>query len=71
MLAGFWVLLQSEAGVGGRHLLRAMIPHHAAAIQSCNESSLTDSCVRKLCEEIVASQERVIAEMKALLAESK
>lgn len=67
----FWLLLRYEAGVGDRQFLRAMIPHHAAAIQMCQESALNDSRVRKLCEEIVASQEREIAEMKALLAERK
>ncbi len=71
MLALFWVLLRNEAGVGDRQFLRAMIPHHAAAIQMCNESSLTGPRVKELCEGIVASQEREIAEMKALLAEGK
>ncbi len=49
--------------------MRAMIPHHSAAIQMCKESSLTDPRVKKLCRDIVASQEREITEMKALLAE--
>lgn len=71
VLALFWTLLRNEAGVGDRQFLRAMIPHHAAAIQMCQESALNDPRVRKLCEEIVASQEREIAEMKALLAERK
>lgn len=71
VLALFWVLLRTEAGVGDRQFMRAMIPHHSAAIQMCQESSLTDPRVRKLCEDIVASQERETAEMKALLAERK
>ncbi len=70
-LALFWVLLRAEAGVGDRQFLRAMIPHHAAAIQMCQESAITDPRVKKLCEQIVSSQEREIAEMKALLAEQK
>lgn len=69
ILALFWVLLRYEAGVGDRQCMRAMIPHHGAAIQMCKESSLTDPRVIKLCQEIVASQEREIAELKALLAE--
>jgi uncharacterized protein (DUF305 family) len=68
-LALFWWLLRTEAGVGDRQFMRAMIPHHSAAIQMCRESSLTDPRVRTLCEGIVASQEQEIAEMKALLAE--
>lgn len=71
VLALCWVLLRYEAGVGDRQFMRAMIPHHSAALQMCKESSLTDARVRKLCERIVASQEREIAEMKALLAETK
>lgn len=70
VLAFFWVLLQNEAGVGDRQFMCAMIPHHSAAIQMCNESSLTDPRVKKLCKEIIVSQEREITEMKALLAET-
>ncbi|HQH28168.1 MAG TPA: DUF305 domain-containing protein, partial [Oligoflexia bacterium] len=62
-------LLRAEAGVGDRQFLRAMIPHHSAAIQMVKESSLSDPRVRKLGEGIISSQEREIAEMKALLAE--
>jgi uncharacterized protein (DUF305 family) len=68
-LALCWGLLRTEAGVGDRQFLRAMISHHAAAVQMCNESSLSDPRVLELCEEIVSSQEREIAEMKALLAD--
>jgi hypothetical protein len=67
ILGAFWVLLRAEAGVGDRQFMRAMIPHHSAAIQMCKQSSLSDPRVRKLCDGIVSSQEREIAEMKALL----
>lgn len=69
LLALFWALLRSEAGVGDRQFLRAMIPHHSAAVQMCEKSSLTDSRIRGLCQQIVASQEREITLMKNLLAE--
>lgn len=71
VLGGCWLLLRAEAGVGDRQFLRAMIPHHSAAIQMCNESDISDPRVKKLCEQIVSSQEREIAEMKALLEENK
>jgi len=71
ILALCWFGLRSEAGVGDRQFLRAMIPHHSAAIQMATESAITDPRVKKLCDEIVSSQEREIAEMKALLAEKK
>lgn len=65
----FWALLRAEAGVGDRQFLRAMIPHHSAAIQMAKESSLSDPRVRKLGQQIISSQEHEIAEMKALLTE--
>lgn len=68
-LALSWGLLRAEAGVNDRQFMRAMISHHAAAIQMCNESSLSDPRVIDLCREIISSQEREIAEMKALLGE--
>ena len=48
-----------------------MIQHHSAAIQMAKESSIFDPRIRKLTENIISSQEREIAEMKAILAESK
>lgn len=71
ILGGCWLLLRAEAGVGDRQFLRAMIPHHAAAIQMATESSITDPRVKKLTQDIISSQEREIAEMKAILSESK
>ncbi|KAB2911345.1 MAG: DUF305 domain-containing protein [Kofleriaceae bacterium] len=69
VLALCWGLLRAEAGVRDRQFLRAMISHHAAAVQMCNESSLSDPRVLELCRGIISSQEREIAEMKALLGE--
>lgn len=66
-----WFLLRAEAGVGDRQFMRAMIPHHSAAIQMARESKISDPRVKKLVDEIIESQEREIAEMKAMLAEPK
>lgn len=71
LLALSWFGLRTEAGVGDRQFLRAMIPHHSAAIQMAQESAITDPRVKKLAEEIISSQEREISQMKALLAEKK
>ena len=46
-----------------------MIPHHSAAIQMAKESSITDPRLQKIVRDILTSQEREIAEMKAMLAE--
>ena len=71
LLGVSWFLLRTEAGVGETQFLRAMIPHHSAAIQMCQESSLTDPRITALCKGIVRSQEQEIAEMQSLLAEKK
>jgi hypothetical protein len=66
-----WFALRFEAGVGDRQFLRAMIPHHSAAIQMVRESDLQDPRVRELGRLIVESQEREIAQMQQLLARRK
>jgi hypothetical protein len=70
-LALCWFLLRAEAGVGDRQFMRAMIPHHSAAIQMAKESAISDPRLKKLTEEIISSQEREIAEMKTMLDERK
>ena len=70
-LALCWFLLRAEAGVGDRQFMRAMIPHHSAAIQMAKESSISDPRLQKIVEDILSSQEREIAEMKALLGEGE
>ena len=45
-----------------------MIPHHSSAILMCEEASLDDQAIIDLCGEIVAAQEREIAQMKDILA---
>lgn len=71
VLGGCWFLLRAEAGVGDRQFMRAMIPHHSAAIQMAKRSDISDPRVRALTEEIISSQEREIAQMKGMLAEKK
>lgn len=56
-----------QTGVGDDQFLRSMIPHHSSAIVMCEESAVTDPEILELCDEIVATQEREIAEMKELL----
>lgn len=62
--------VRTQALVGDRQFVRSMIPHHSGAILMCNEASLRDAEIRKLCfspSGIVKSQEREIAQMKAML----
>lgn len=49
--------------------MKAMIPHHSIAILTSERAAITEPRVRKLADEIIESQRREIAEMKALIAE--
>lgn len=65
----FWMLVRTQTAVRNQQFLRSMIPHHAAAILVCQQASITEPRIQALCVEIVAAQEREIAEMKALMQE--
>jgi len=65
--AVFLICVRTHAGVGNTQFLRAMTSHHAGAILVCNKAAVTDERIKRLCGEIIESQEREIREMKALL----
>jgi hypothetical protein len=56
-----------QAGVGDAEFLRSMIPHHSGAILMCREAALTDPEIVALCDGIVKSQAREIAQMEQIL----
>ena len=62
-------LVRSQATVEDVSFMKAMIPHHSIAIMTASRAQISDPRVRKLADEIVAAQEREIAEMKYLIAE--
>lgn len=57
-------VLNSDIG-----FMRAMIPHHSIAINNASKARITDPRVRRLADEIIASQVREIAEMQLLIAD--
>ena len=61
--------MRTQLAVGDEQFLRSMIPHHSGAILMCQEASITDPEIQALCNEIIESQRREIAEMEALIAE--
>ena len=60
--------MRTQALVGDRQFLRAMIPHHSGAVLMCQRSTIRDPEIVALCDEIVSGQKREIAQMKAILA---
>ena len=63
------VVNRSQALIGDVSFMKAMIPHHSIAINNAEKASIHDPRVRKLANEIIASQVREIAEMKLLIAD--
>lgn len=64
---GSWTAIRLQAGISDRQFLRSMISHHASAILMCQQAPIQDAEVQALCRDIVSSQEREIATMKATL----
>ena len=62
-----FVFIRQQTAVGDRQFLRSMIPHHSGAILMCEEASLEDVEIRKLCDGIIASQQQEIEQMKGIL----
>lgn len=62
-------LVRSQVTVGDVSYMRAMIPHHSIAIMTSSRANLSDPRVRKLADEIIAAQNKEIAEMKYLIAD--
>ena len=62
-------LVRSQATVNDADYMRAMIPHHSIAILTSERAQISDPRVRQLADEIIAAQEREIAEMKYLIAD--
>lgn len=58
---------RSQALIGDTAFMRAMIPHHSIAINNARKASISDPRVRELADQIIRSQVREIAEMKALI----
>jgi len=62
--------IRAQGLVGDRQFVQSMIPHHSGALLMCQEASLKDSELRDLCygpDGIIASQNREIKQMKAIL----
>lgn len=60
-------LVRSQTTVDDVSYMKAMIPHHSIAVLTSSRAEITDPRVRKLADQIIDSQRREIAEMKALI----
>ena len=58
---------RAQSLINDTRFMRAMIPHHSIAINKASKADIRDPRVRKLADEIIASQVREISEMKLLI----
>jgi uncharacterized protein (DUF305 family) len=62
-------LVRSQRTVDDVSYMKAMIPHHSIAILTSSRARIADPRVRKLADEIIASQRQEIDEMKTLIGD--
>lgn len=67
VLALCWMAIRQQVAISDEQFLKSMIPHHAGAILMCQQASLHDPEVKRLCTGIVASQQAEIDLMKTKL----
>ncbi|MGK2861059.1 MAG: DUF305 domain-containing protein [Chitinophagaceae bacterium] len=60
-------LVRTQTPIGDVLYMKAMIPHHSIAILTSKRADLKDPEVRELAGDILKTQEKEIAEMKALI----
>lgn len=58
---------RSQSLIGDTAFMKSMVPHHSIAINNARRADISDPRVRKLADQIIASQVREIAEMKHLI----
>jgi hypothetical protein len=64
---GFFMMIRTQGAIGDRQFLRSMIPHHSGAILMCQEASIRDPDIRRLCNGIIVGQRTEIDQMKSIL----
>lgn len=53
--------------INDKQFLRSMIPHHSAALLMCKQAHLQDPEIKKLCQNIISSQQSEIDWMESKL----
>lgn len=59
--------LRTQTPVDDVQYMKAMIPHHSSAIMVSRHANIKDPEVKKLSEQIIASQEKEITEMETMI----
>lgn len=62
----FVLFTRYQTAIDDKDFLGSMIPHHSGAILTCSNPDLTDPEIKKLCGEIIESQQREIDQINAI-----
>lgn len=61
-----FTFIRQQIGISDKQFIRSMIPHHSGAILMCQKSAIQDAELQQLCNNIVASQQQEIDQMKLI-----
>ena len=61
--------MRNQTAIYETQFLRSMIPHHSSAILMCENPRLENAEVKKLCDDIIKTQEEEIAIMNRMMAQ--
>ena len=59
--------LRQQVPIQDEQWMKAMIPHHSSAILTSTNANISDPEARRLADDIIETQKKEIAEMKAIL----
>jgi hypothetical protein len=68
VLISSFISIRGQIGISDKEFLKAMISHHGAAILMCNKAEIQDMEIKKLCSDILSSQQSQIDWMKTKLS---
>lgn len=63
----FIFFIRQQTVISDKEFLKSMIPHHGGAILMCEQASIKDPEIKKLCQTIISSQQSEINWMKTKL----
>lgn len=67
IFAGSLFMVRTQTGVSDISWMKVMIPHHSIAILTSSQADLKDPEVKKLAEEIIATQKKEIKKMDQMI----
>ena len=62
-----FLFIRNQTAISDTEFLKSMITHHASAILMCEKATLKDPDIKKLCSDIISSQQSQINWMKSKL----